>query len=52
MITNFDEQLAIDFDVESAIFIQSLAQWTRRNAANNGSIIENFSGDFQLARDH
>ncbi len=35
MITTFDEQLAIDFDVESAIFIQSLAQWTRRNAAHN-----------------
>lgn len=40
MITNFDEQLAIDFDVESAIFIQSLAQWTRRNAANNHNFHE------------
>lgn len=40
MITNFDEQLAIDFDVESAIFIQSLAQWTRRNAANHHNFHE------------
>ena len=40
MITSFDEQLAIDFDVESAIFIQSLAQWTRRNAANNHNFHE------------
>jgi hypothetical protein len=40
MITNFDEQLAIDFDVESAIFIQSLAHWTRRNAANNNNYYE------------
>lgn len=40
MITNFDEQLAIDFDVESAIFIQSLAQWTRRNAANDHNLHE------------
>lgn len=40
MITSFDEQLAIDFDVESAIFIQSLAQWTRRNAANQHNFHE------------
>lgn len=40
MITNFDEQLAIDFDVESAIFVQSLAHWTRRNAANHHNFHE------------
>ena len=40
MITSFDEQLAIDFDVESAIFIQSLAHWTRRNAANSHNFHE------------
>lgn len=40
MITTFDEQLAIDFDIESAIFIQSLAHWTRKNAANNHNFHE------------
>lgn len=43
MITNFNEQLAIDFDVDCAIFIENLLYWIKLNAAKDKLEQRNFN---------
>lgn len=42
MITNFNEQLFIDFDLEIAVFIENLVGWIRTNAAKDKMSDRNF----------
>lgn len=42
MITSFDEQLAVDFDIEIAVFIENLAYWLRLNAIKDKIEQRNF----------
>ncbi len=42
MITNFSEQLWIDFDLEVAIFLENLVSWIRFNASKDNPEQRNF----------
>lgn len=42
MITNFSEQLSIDFDLEIAIFLENLVYWLRLNSAKDNPEHRNF----------
>lgn len=42
MITSFNEQLSIDFDLESAVFLENLVYWLRFNAAKDKPEYRNF----------
>lgn len=42
MITNFNEQLWIDFDLEIAVFLENMAVWLRYNASKTNPEHRNF----------
>ena len=42
MITNFSEQLWIDFDLECAVFLENLVAWIRFNASKDKPEDRNF----------
>lgn len=42
MITNFSEQLWIDFDIEIAVFLENLVSWVRYNASKDKIEHRNF----------
>ena len=42
MITGFNEQLWIDFDLEIAVFLENLAAWLRINASKDNEARRNY----------